>query len=318
MSFEPAYIATWRAGELAHKVASALTALRSCRLCPRDCDVDRLADRYAVCLSGRHALVSSAFPHFGEEDCLRGWNGSGTIFFGHCNLKCVFCQNFDISQRAPRKLPGMPPQELAGRMLDLQSKRCHNINFVTPEHVVPQVLEALLLAVERGLTAPLVYNTSGYDSALSLELLDGVIDLYMPDIKTFDGPSARRHLKAEGYPAAVKHSVLEMQRQVGDLVIDADGLARRGVLIRHLVMPGMLADTREILSWIAAEVSPQAYVNVMGQYHPAGKVSAMVYPELNRETSEAEVAEAKAFARHLGLRVDQRQPHPRLWRQLAQ
>lgn len=312
-SFTPAYVEAYERGVLRDKVERGLAALRACRLCPRDCGVDRLADRDAVCLTGRFALVSTAHPHFGEEDCLRGWRGSGTVFFGRCNLKCVFCQNFDISQRAPRRAAGMRPAELAARMLDLQRQGCHNLNLVTPEHVVPQVLEALLLAVERGLRLPLVYNTSAYDSAESLALLDGVVDIYMPDLKVLDPTLAQRWLKAANYPDAARHAVREMQRQVGDLVFDRAGLAVRGLLVRHLVMPGALEQTRAVMRFLVRDVSANVYVNVMDQYGPAGKVGGARYPELDRAPSRAELREAVAIAVEEGVRrLDRRRPHPRL------
>ena len=317
--WEPAYLSLYRSGELARRVERALGSLRSCRVCPRNCDVDRLADRYAFCKTGRHAVVGSCFPHFGEEDCLRGWNGSGTIFFSHCNLRCVFCQNYDISQAAKvSEARGTPPDRLAGRMLDLQARGCHNINFVTPEHVVPQVLEALLVAVPGGLRLPIVYNTSSYDSAESLELLDGVVDIYMPDFKYWKPESAQRYLKAADYPDVARARIKEMHRQVGDLRVDEEGLAYRGLNIRHLVMPGALDETEAILRWIAEELGATTYVNVMDQYYPAGRVSDASYPELNRHLAREEFLEARRIARSLGLeRLDERAPHRLLRRRLA-
>jgi putative pyruvate formate lyase activating enzyme len=271
--------------------------------------VDRLQGKWAACKTGRHAVVSSAFPHLGEEDCLRGWHGSGTIFFSHCNLRCVFCQNFDISQgvSAQRSPPGSPPEEIAAIMLVLQARKCHNINFVTPEHVVPQVLEALVMAVDQGLKIPIVYNTSAYDALESLEWLDGVVDIYMPDFKLWSEEASRIYLKAEDYPEAARAAISEMHRQVGDLVTDREGIAQRGILLRHLVMPGMLDDTRAILRWIAEEVSRNTYINLMDQYRPAGKVSAEKYPELNTRLRFGEFSEARKVAGELGLnRLDER------------
>jgi putative pyruvate formate lyase activating enzyme len=266
-------------------------------------------------------VVTSAFPHLGEEDCLRGWNGSGTIFFGHCNLRCVFCQNFDISQGlapGPRRLDphsgkvlgnaGLPAEDLARLMLDLQLRGCHNNKFVTPEHVVPQVLEALVPAVEGGLRLPLVYNTSAYDSLESLKLLDGVVDIYMPDLKFFSHELCKRYLKAEDYPEVAKAALREMHRQVGFLTFDSNGLAQRGVLIRHLVMPGQPDETRSVLEWIAAELGPQTFVNVMAQYRPAGKVGPNRYPEINRPLGSSEYRAALEVARAAGLaRLDERE-----------
>lgn len=319
--WEPAYLALHRSGELGSRVERALGSLRSCRVCPRNCDVDRLEDRYAFCKTGRYAVVGTHFPHFGEEDCLRGWNGSGTIFFSHCNLRCVFCQNYDISQAAKvSEVRGTPPGRLAAMMLELQARGCHNINFVTPEHVVPQVLEALAIAVEGGLRLPIVYNTSAYDSAESLELLDGVVDIYMPDFKYWRPESAQRYLKAADYPEVARARIKEMHRQVGDLRVGAEGLAYRGLNIRHLVMPGegALDETAAILGWIRAELGPATYVNVMDQYYPAGRVSETLYPELNRRLRADEFSEAKRIAQSLGLeRLDERRPHPLLGRRLA-
>lgn len=302
-SFRPAYLGLSRA-ELRERVERALGALAECRACPRDCAVNRLEDKWAACKTGRYAVVSSHFPHFGEEDCLRGWSGSGTIFFAHCNLRCVFCQNFDISQavKPGEKTRGSTAQEIAGMMLQLQERGCHNINFVTPEHVVPQVVEALAVAVEHGLRLPIVYNTSAYDSLESLELMDGIVDIYMPDFKYWSPERSRAYMKAEDYPEAARAAIRAMFGQVGQLVIGADGLARRGLLLRHLVMPGCLDETRAILGWVAAELGPDTYVNLMDQYYPAGKVNAERYPEIHRRLQPSEYREALAIARELGLR----------------
>lgn len=303
--FEPAYLRLYESGELARRVEEALGALEDCTLCPRDCHVNRLANKFAVCKTGRYAVVSSYFPHFGEEDCLRGWNGSGTIFFSWCNLRCVFCQNYDISWEGTGR--GTQPEELAAMMLRLQERGCHNINFVTPEHVVPQILEALPRAIERGLRLPLVYNTSAYDSLHSIELLDGIVDIYMPDFKFWDPERARHYSKARNYPEAARRVIAAMHRQVGELVLDENGLALRGVILRHLVMPGGIAGTREIMEWIARELGPNTYVNVMAQYYPAGKVSEKEYTEINRHVTPAEFEEALAAARAAGLwRLDAR------------
>jgi putative pyruvate formate lyase activating enzyme len=297
--------------ELRRRAEEAVGALADCRLCPRDCGVDRLAGKWSACKTGRYARVSSAFAHRGEEDCLRGWRGSGTIFFGHCNLRCVFCQNFDISQAIPPGEPdeGLEPGAIADLMLGLQARGCHNINFVTPEHVVPQVLEALVPAVERGLHLPIVYNTSAYDSLDSLAWFDGVVDIYMPDIKVWSPSAGKTYLKAEDYAERARAAVREMHRQVGPLRLDARGLARRGLIVRHLVMPGMLEETRAILTWVAGELGPDTYVNLMDQYHPAGKVSADRHPEIDRSLRSAEFAEARSMASELGLmRLDERRP----------
>ncbi len=305
MPFEPAYLARHARGELAQRVERALDMLRCCRVCPRDCDVNRLEDERAVCITGRYAVVASCFPHFGEEDCLRGWRGSGTIFFANCNLKCVFCQNFDISQKPAGR--EVKPEELAGMMLELQQKGCHNINFVTPEHVVPQIMEALPIAIDEGLRLPIVYNTSGYDSMESLSLMEGVVDVYMPDFKFWDSAMAKRYAKAENYVEAVKESVKEMHRQVGDLVLDENGLAKRGLLVRHLVMPGGVAGTREVMRFLAKEISPDVYVNLMDQFYTAGKTDR--YPEIHRRITEEEYTAAFEAAMEEGVsRLDARSP----------
>ncbi|MFQ5399006.1 MAG: radical SAM protein [Anaerolineae bacterium] len=305
--FEPAYLALYRSGELQRRSRAAVAGLSHCRVCPRDCGVDRLADETAVCKIGRYAVVSSYFPHFGEEDCLRGWNGSGTIFFSQCNLRCVFCQNFDISQR--RAGVEVQPAALAGMMLELQAMGCHNINLVTPEHVVPQILEALPLAVERGLRLPIVYNTSAYDSLDSLRILDGIVDIYMPDFKIWDARLSLRYLKAKDYPEVARQTLSEMHRQVGVLKMDEDGLAKRGVLVRHLVMPGQAAETAAIMRFLAGKVSADTYLNVMGQYYPAGKVTGDKYAEINRCTTGREYRQAVTQAREAGLwRLDERKP----------
>jgi putative pyruvate formate lyase activating enzyme len=342
LGYRPAYLELGLR-ELAERARRGVAMLSDCRACPRDCGVDRLAGRWAACKTGRYAVVGSHFPHFGEEDCLRGWNGSGTIFFAHCNLRCVFCQNYDISQGirpgpdaaspAAPKAPaaagshaasgspaaagshaaaGSPPADLARMMLELQERGCHNINFVTPEHLVPQILEALVEAVRSGLGLPIVYNTSAYDALESLRLLDGVVDIYMPDFKYWSPEQARTYLKAGDYPEAARAAIREMHRQVGPLVLDDDGLARRGVLLRHLVMPGGLQETRAILRWVRDALGPETYVNLMDQYRPAGAVGAGRYPEINRPPSRSEFLEARRFARDIGLRrLDERRPHPR-------
>src|SRR5881628_1738348 len=224
------------------KIQTALKALEDCRMCPRDCSVNRLENRWAACKTGRYAIVDCYFAHFGEEYCLRGWNGSGTIFFSHCNLRCVFCQNYDISQgiKAGPAARGSTPEEIAGMMLSLQRRGCHNINFVPPEHVAPQIVEAVAAAIDHGLHLPIVYNTSAYDSLESVALMDGIVDIYMPDFKYWSTERSKKYMQAENYPDAARAAVKAMHEQVGPLVLDENGLAVRGVLVRHLVMPGAL------------------------------------------------------------------------------
>jgi putative pyruvate formate lyase activating enzyme len=308
-NFVPAYVRAFEQGLLQERAGQAIESLRSCRVCPRDCKIDRFNNRIGVCKSGRLARVASAFPHFGEEDCLRGWNGSGTIFFAWCNLRCVFCQNFATSQFGEGAEVGA--EELAQIMLDLQWIGCHNINFVTPEHVVPQILEALLVAVERGLRLPLVYNTSAYDSLESIQWMDGIVDIYMPDFKLWDTENCRKYLVAGNYAEAARRVITAMHAQVGELKVDEQGLAVRGVLVRHLVMPGLLNDTREIMRWIAENLSRDTYVNVMDQYYPAHKAETeQRFALINRPINDNEFCDALRLARDAGLwRFDTRWRH---------
>ncbi len=304
--FEPAYKRTWREGLLPGKVDAAHRELADCRACPRDCGVDRMNDERAICHIGRHAHVASAFAHFGEEDCLRGRRGSGTIFFSYCNLKCVFCQNWDISSTGSGR--ETPTAGIAELMLQLQDAGCHNINFVTPEHVAPQLVEAIAVAVPGGLEIPIVYNTSAYDAASSLRLMDGLIDIYMPDFKVWEPETARRLLRAADYPAAARAALTEMYRQVGVLRFGADELARRGVLVRHLVMPGLIDESSAIFGWLHDELSPDTYVNIMGQYRPDHRVRQNPrYPDIDRPIRGDELAATFAAAREAGLwRFDRR------------
>ena len=309
--FEPVYFELHRSGEIAERVATALLELEDCCACPRNCHVNRMANETMVCHTGRYARVASAGPHFGEEDCLRGWNGSGTIFFSLCNLRCVFCQNWDISQKSVGD--EHPPERMADLMLELQKHGCHNVNFVTPEHVAPQVIEAVAAAIPRGLRLPIVYNTSAYDSIESLKLLDGLIDIYMPDFKFWSCDTARRLAKAKDYPDRAREAILEMHRQVGPLRFGRDGLARRGVLVRHLVMPGQMEEAEAIFRWLAEEVSVDTYVNIMGQYHPDYEVGQIArdgngkYEEINRRPTGHEIPLTYDAARRAGLwRFDER------------
>jgi putative pyruvate formate lyase activating enzyme len=295
-----------RSGELDRRAAEAYELLgERCVVCPRGCKVDRRADVPGLCAIGRQAVVASYFPHFGEENCLRGRRGSGTVFFSGCNLRCVFCQNHDISWQVRGER--VTPARLAGMMLELQAMGCHNVNWVTPEHVVPQILEALPLAVDAGLRLPIVYNTSAYDSLDSLRLLDGVVDVYMPDFKLWTNESARRYLKRADYPNVARETILEMHRQVGDLVLDERGLAQRGLIVRHLIMPGLLDETKAILRFVADELGGNAYVNLMAQYYVSGRVGKDgEYEEIARGIYRDEYEQALAYARELGLRLDER------------
>jgi putative pyruvate formate lyase activating enzyme len=301
-AFEPAYLALHRSGELAHRASQAREHLADCDLCARYCRVDR-RERHGACRTGELARVASFGPHLGEEDPLRGWRGSGTIFFSWCNLRCQYCQNHDISQSPAGQ--EQPAETLAAIMMRLQASGCHNINFVSPSHVVAQILEALVLAAEEGLRLPLVYNTGGYDSPEALGLLDGVIDIYMPDMKYSDAKIGRRYSKIGGYPEVNRAAVREMHRQVGDLVLDDRGIAQRGLLVRHLVLPHNLAGTAEILRFLAEEISENTYLNLMDQYRPAYRASE--HPPLSRPITHEEYARAVKLARKVGLdRLDSR------------
>jgi len=309
--FEPAYLRLHRNGGLDERRRLALAELEDCCACPRNCHVNRLENVARVCHTGRHAIVSSAFAHFGEEDCLRGWNGSGTIFFGMCNLRCVFCQNWDISQQHDGS--ELRATQIADLMLALQERGCHNINFVTPEHVAPQVVEAIAEAVPRGLEVPIVYNTSAYDAVSSLRLLDGLVDIYMPDFKFWNRESARRLAKAKDYPERAREAITEMHRQVGDLRFGRDGLAKQGLLVRHLVMPGQAQEAQAIFRWLAREISPNTHVNVMGQYRPAYRTGECSrdgtpkYSDVDRPSGREDMRRAREAARRAGLsRLDRR------------
>lgn len=261
----PAYRDLLQSGELERRSAAAHSLLSNCRLCPRSCGVDRLDGDRGYCGGGALATVASHGPHFGEESPLVGTGGSGTIFLAGCNLKCCFCQNYDISHGGSGREAG--PDDLAGMMLGLEKSGCHNINFVTPTQYLPQILEATLVAAREGLSVPIVYNCGGYESVDALKLLAGVVDIYMPDFKFWNEGPARSYCDAPDYRTVAARAVAEMQRQVGDLVM-RDGIALRGLLIRHLVMPGGSQDARKIFEFIAGDISPRAFVNVMAQYRP--------------------------------------------------
>jgi putative pyruvate formate lyase activating enzyme len=296
---EPAYLELLRSGELERRAARAYERLADCDLCARDCRVNRFETlNGVVCRTGEHAVVHGASPHFGEEDCLRGRRGSGTIFFSHCNLRCVYCQNWEISQAGVGE--EMTPGGIARLMLALQARGCHNINLVSPSHVVAQVLAAVWTAAREGLRLPIVYNTGGYDSAAGLALLDGVVDIYMPDLKYADSRTAQRYSHVRHYVEVNRAAVSEMHRQVGDLVLDGKGIAQRGLLVRHLVLPGDLAGTRAVLEFLAREISPDTWVNLMAQYRPCYRASR--YPDLAQALTSAEYRAARLAAKEVGLR----------------
>ncbi|HOQ33386.1 MAG TPA: radical SAM protein [Candidatus Hydrogenedens sp.] len=274
--------------------------LQNCCACPRRCGVNRLDNEIGHCKIGRYARVSSAFPHFGEESYLVGWHGSGTIFFSGCNLNCVFCQNYEISQYPSG--PECSTEIIAEMMLNLQSLGCHNINLVSPSHVIPQIIEALIIAKQGGLQLPIVYNTNSYDSIDSLKILENWIDIYMPDVKYWEDETARKYSNAKNYPGVVKETIKEMYRQVGDLVINSDGIAQRGLLVRHLVMPGLIHETKEILRWLAKDISENTYINIMEQYRPTYKVlDNPCYFQISRRPTREEMDEVIRFAKLCGL-----------------
>lgn len=298
-SYIPGYIRARQTGRLQQAVQLALDMLPSCTLCPRQCRVNRTGKEAGYCGTGRQATVASYSPHFGEEPPLVGDHGSGTIFFSHCNLQCVFCQNHDISIQGDGHI--IFPDQLAAMMIRLQAQGCHNINLVTPTHVVPQILEALDTAVDLGLRIPLVYNCSGYESLDTLALLDGIIDIYMPDFKFSDPASARLCTSKPDYPDVAKAAIREMYGQVGDLTLDERGVARRGLLVRHLVLPGGHAGTAEVMRFLAEEISANTCVNVMDQYFPAHE--AHLHPPFDRRVSREEYLAARKMAEDAGLRL---------------
>jgi putative pyruvate formate lyase activating enzyme len=294
--FQSSYLQLIENNELKSRVGEAYNRLTNCEICAHKCGTDRLSGALGVCKTGVRAKISSYGPHFGEEDPLRGSRGSGTIFFTRCNLRCQYCQNHDISQQDSGD--EISPEDLAVIMLELQARGCHNINFVSPSHVVPQILAGILVAAQAGLKIPLVFNTGGYDSISSLRLLDGVFDIYMPDMKYADTDIAKRFSKIPDYPNVNQQAVTEMHRQVGDLKINTQGVATRGLLIRHLVLPGNLAGTDVIIRFIS-DLSLNTYLNLMDQYHPSFK--AHLYPEINRRITSQEYQRAVQLAKDSGL-----------------
>jgi putative pyruvate formate lyase activating enzyme len=302
MACDAAYLKLLRSGELERRVATAYARLEACDLCGRECGVNRReSSDGAGCHTGERAVVSSYGPHFGEEEPLVGSGGSGTVFFTWCNLRCQFCQNYEISQEGEGD--EVEPEVLARMMLSLQARGCHNINLVSPSHVVPQILAGLLIAAEAGLRLPLVYNTGGYDSLKTLALLDGVVDIYMPDMKYADDSVGQRLSRVGNYVAINQAAVREMHRQVGDLAVDTEGVAQRGLLVRHLILPEGLAGTDRVVRFVRDEISPRTYINVMAQYRPCYRAHDL--PPLDRLPTASEYAEAVRLAEEAGLRLDE-------------
>lgn len=283
--------------ELQERAEIAWSWLESCEICPRLCRVNRLAGEQGRCRAGAELLVSSVFPHFGEESCLVGAGGSGTVFLSSCNLRCSFCQNYDISQAGEGR--GISFDGLASALLELQRVGCHNVNFVTPTHFTPQLLRVLTQAVRKGLQLPIVWNTSGYERVETLRLLEGIVDIYMPDFKFWKSATARELARAPDYPQTAKAALKEMHRQVGDLVVDGSGIARRGLLVRHLVMPEGVEESAEIMRYLATEISPHTFVNVMAQYRPCGRIKPG--ERWARRITAGEYREALRHAKEAGL-----------------
>jgi len=297
MSFHPSHIALYNKGNL-HQIAEILEKhSRNCRICPRECGVNRIEGEHGFCTSGVNPIVSSASPHFGEERPLVGRNGSGTIFFSNCNLSCVYCQNYDISQLGYGR--EISSRELADHMLALQNRGCHNINFVSPTHMIYPIIRALLEAIPLGLDVPLVYNSGGYDSIETLKIIEGVFDIYMPDFKYWDSKDSWEYSRARNYPEIAAQAIKEMYNQVGDLYIDGRGIARRGLLVRHLVLPGKKEDSKKIMDFLFS-ISPDTYVNVMDQYRPSYRSSE--FPGLRKRLMYDEYKEVLDYARKTGLR----------------
>jgi len=301
---QPVYLAARASGAFREKIAAAFRILEDCTSCPRNCRVNRLRGVRGTCEGGYLPAVASYAPHFGEEQPLVGHHGSGTIFLAHCNLRCCFCQNYSISHLGEGREVSF--EGLARMMIELQSLGCHNINFVTPTHYAAQILEAIPRAAGMGLRIPLVYNSSGYDAVTTLKLLDGVFDIYMPDFKFGESGPAAEYCGAADYPEMAKQAIKEMHRQVGDLVLDGDGVAVRGLLVRHLVLPDGLAATREVMHFIATEISKNTYINLMDQYYPCAKVTP--HTRLGRRVTREEFSAALEIAREEGLtRLDKRE-----------
>lgn len=303
MVFIPAYLKLLKDAELQKRVDRAAVSLSNCSLCGHACKVDRLNDERGVCRTGSAALISSYGPHHGEENPLRGRYGSGTIFFSRCNLNCQYCQNHDISQTNSGR--EITPAALAEIMLELQDAGCHNINLVSPTHVIPPVLSAILIGAKKGLCLPIVYNTGGFDSLEALQLLNGIIDIYMPDMKYTKAEYGLRYSKAKNYPEVNQRAVREMHRQVGNLILDKEAIALRGLLVRHLVLPNNLSGSKEIIRFLSENISKNTYLNIMDQYRPCFQAGA--YPELNRPITRNEYTSVLLAAHEAGMsNLDQR------------
>jgi len=296
-NYKPKYLKLYKSGELLKRAKTAIKLLKNCRICPQNCRVDRAKGEKGVCRAGRELVVSGVSPHYGEEKVLVGKGGSGTIFFSWCNLSCVFCQNCDTSQEGNGYT--ISEEKLGEAMVRLQNLGVENINLVSPSHYWPQILKAIYYAANKGLKIPIVYNTGCYDTTTALRFMEDVVDIYMPDIKFSDDETARKYAGAPRYFSVAKKAVKEMHRQVGDLKLDSRGIAYRGLLIRHLVLPEDLSGTEEVLDFIAEEVSKNTYINIMDQYYPAHK--AYNIPPLNRRITKKEFRKAIVMAQKKGL-----------------
>lgn len=293
----PLYLEKLTIDELREKSIQLKELLYNCRICPNECEVNRFESPSGKCYSTSEIMISSLGPHFGEEQPLVGTNGSGTIFLTNCNLSCVFCQNYDISQQGRGETVSV--SEFADAMMSIQNRGCHNLNLVSPTHYIPQIVEALTLAIEKGFELPIVYNCGGYESVETLRLLEDVIDIYMPDIKYSEDAVAEEYSGITGYWTVVQKAIKEMHRQVGDLKISKRGIAQRGLLIRHLVLPNAIAGSNKIIDFIAEQISTDTYLNIMNQYHPAFK--SYQHPEIHRRITKSEYSEVIKYAKERGL-----------------
>ncbi len=298
MNLTPSYIRLYEEGKLRDRVEKAYSFLEECSVCPHNCGINRLNDEKGFCKTGLNVRISSFFPHLGEEFPIRGFSGSGTIFISYCNMRCVYCQNYEISHLGEGR--EYTPEEIAGIMLYLQEEGCHNINWVTPSHVVPQLLKALYIAVKKGLKIPIVYNTSSYDSLKTIKLLEGIVDIYLPDIKYLTNQHGKKYSKVKNYSDTAKKVIRLMHKQVGDLKTDKRGIAYKGVLVRHLVLPNGISTTKKVLDFLRS-LSSDMHVNIMAQYHPYYK--AFEYPELSRRITEKEYREAVEYASQISLKI---------------